>query len=249
MPIPSSINDLSPVAGSNFPAGSESPSLIDDYLRTYASYIAQLRDSAAANAGSLAGVKNVSVPYTVIASDANKLLVASGTGAVTIPASVIPISASLVVSAAAGTDAITVVPPGGGFFAYGGQQTPSINLSFNESVTLISTSSNTLLVASGGLRSSNDFSFLASANGWMRLANDFVLQWGLATTSASADIGVTLPIAFKTNHFTVNANIDSNTVGYSVSVNSLGLTSFAMSSYSSSSVRAAANTHWFAIGK
>lgn len=44
MPIPSSINDLSTTAGSNSPAGSESPGLIDDYLRTYASYIAQLRD-------------------------------------------------------------------------------------------------------------------------------------------------------------------------------------------------------------
>ncbi|MDR6163469.1 hypothetical protein [Pseudomonas fluorescens] len=45
MPIPSSITDLSQTAGSNSPAGSESPSLIDDYLRTYASYIAILRDS------------------------------------------------------------------------------------------------------------------------------------------------------------------------------------------------------------
>lgn len=50
MPIPSSINDLSTTAGSNSPAGSESPSLIDDYLRTYASYIAMLRDGAQTNA-------------------------------------------------------------------------------------------------------------------------------------------------------------------------------------------------------
>ncbi|MGL6246201.1 hypothetical protein [Pseudomonas sp.] len=49
MPIPSSINDLSTAAGSNSPAGSESPSLIDDYLRTYASYIALLRDGAQSN--------------------------------------------------------------------------------------------------------------------------------------------------------------------------------------------------------
>lgn len=47
MPIPASINDLSTTAGSNSPAGSESPALIDDYLRTYASYIAQLRDGYA----------------------------------------------------------------------------------------------------------------------------------------------------------------------------------------------------------
>ncbi|WP_414868570.1 hypothetical protein [Pseudomonas sp. IT-347P] len=44
MPIPSSIYDLSQTADINSPAGSESPGLIDNYLRTYASYIAQLRD-------------------------------------------------------------------------------------------------------------------------------------------------------------------------------------------------------------
>lgn len=49
MPVPSSINDLSQTAGSNSPAGSESPSLIDDYLRTYAAFIAVLRDGAQNN--------------------------------------------------------------------------------------------------------------------------------------------------------------------------------------------------------
>jgi len=44
MPLPSSINDLSQTAGSNSPSGSEAPSLIDDYLRVYAAYIAQHRD-------------------------------------------------------------------------------------------------------------------------------------------------------------------------------------------------------------
>lgn len=44
MPLPSSINDLSQTAGSNSPSGSEAPSLIDDYLRTYAAFIAQHRD-------------------------------------------------------------------------------------------------------------------------------------------------------------------------------------------------------------
>lgn len=44
MPVPASISDLSTTPASNFPAGSESPSTIDDYLRTYASYIALLRD-------------------------------------------------------------------------------------------------------------------------------------------------------------------------------------------------------------
>jgi len=43
MPVPSSIADLSTSAGSNSPAGSETPSSIDDYLRSHASFIAQMR--------------------------------------------------------------------------------------------------------------------------------------------------------------------------------------------------------------
>jgi hypothetical protein len=44
MPIPASINDLSQTAGSNYPAGSESPTTTDDYLRSHASFLALLRD-------------------------------------------------------------------------------------------------------------------------------------------------------------------------------------------------------------
>lgn len=44
MPVPASINDLSTTAGSNYPAGSESPETLDDYQRAHASFIAQLRD-------------------------------------------------------------------------------------------------------------------------------------------------------------------------------------------------------------
>lgn len=44
MPVPSSINDLSTTPGTNSPAGSESPALIDDYLRFLASCVAILRD-------------------------------------------------------------------------------------------------------------------------------------------------------------------------------------------------------------
>jgi microcystin-dependent protein len=42
MPVPSAITDLSTTAGSNYPAGSESPTTVDDYLRAHASFIAQL---------------------------------------------------------------------------------------------------------------------------------------------------------------------------------------------------------------
>ncbi|MBV4519667.1 hypothetical protein KVG88_06295 [Pseudomonas sp. SWRI74] len=93
MPIPSSINDLSTTAGSNSPAGSESPSLIDDYLRTYASYIALLRDGAqsnsfnfAAGGGSANAITATYSPAITVLSDSTVLLVkaaAPNTGATT----------------------------------------------------------------------------------------------------------------------------------------------------------------------
>ena len=44
MPVPSSIDDLSTTAGSNSPAGSETPTEGDNYIRTHAAFIATLRD-------------------------------------------------------------------------------------------------------------------------------------------------------------------------------------------------------------
>jgi len=44
MPLPTTIADLSTTAGSNFPAGSDAPSSLDDTQRAHASFIAKLRD-------------------------------------------------------------------------------------------------------------------------------------------------------------------------------------------------------------
>ena len=44
MPVPSNITDLSTTAGSNSPAGSETPAEGDNYIRSLSSFIAVLRD-------------------------------------------------------------------------------------------------------------------------------------------------------------------------------------------------------------
>lgn len=73
MPVPSSLNDLSTTPASNFPAGSESPALVDDYLRTHAAFIKQVSDAGALKANdtdvvkltgnqTIAGVKTFSSP-------------------------------------------------------------------------------------------------------------------------------------------------------------------------------------------
>ncbi len=57
MPVPSSISDLSTTPALNSPPGSESPSSIDDYLRTLSAFIRQINDSAATKADDSAVVK------------------------------------------------------------------------------------------------------------------------------------------------------------------------------------------------
>ncbi len=47
MPVPTVIGDLSTTAASNYPAGSDSPAMLDDVQRAHASFIAQLRDNRA----------------------------------------------------------------------------------------------------------------------------------------------------------------------------------------------------------
>lgn len=71
MPVPSAISDLSPTPGSNSPAGSESPGLLDDYLRTLSAFIAQLRDGQ----GIVGGSRNVLM--SIPAASATATLTAS----------------------------------------------------------------------------------------------------------------------------------------------------------------------------
>lgn len=55
MPLPTSINDLSTLPENNFPAGSDTPDIIDETFREHAAYIAQLRDGDAAQNTLIAG--------------------------------------------------------------------------------------------------------------------------------------------------------------------------------------------------
>ena len=51
MPVPNLIADLSTTAASNFPASSDSPSVLDDVQRAHAAFIAQIRDVVPVSSG------------------------------------------------------------------------------------------------------------------------------------------------------------------------------------------------------
>lgn len=58
MPAPTLITDLSTTAASNSPAGSETPSVLDDVQRAHAAFIAQLRDNKVSWGGTAGGSAN-----------------------------------------------------------------------------------------------------------------------------------------------------------------------------------------------
>lgn len=68
MPIPTLISELSTTINSNYPAGSESPAVLDDVQRAHAAFIAQLRDGTAFTAGAVVapGANTIYVPASAM---------------------------------------------------------------------------------------------------------------------------------------------------------------------------------------
>jgi hypothetical protein len=84
MPIPTTLADLDPVAGNNFPLGSEAitPNL-DDFLRAHAAFIAQVRDLLTAETAARTAALNAMWPvgsiYINASSAANPATFLPGT--------------------------------------------------------------------------------------------------------------------------------------------------------------------------
>lgn len=194
--------------------------------------------------------KAVATPYTLIASDAGKLLICSGTGVVTCPTNVFAAGTGVLLSAGSGTDNVSLVPSVGSQFSYGGTARTSIILGNNENVSIISQgNTNAWIVSSGGLRSSSDFSFLASANGYAKLPSDILLQWGTGVTSAAGDITIGFPIGFSSVVYSMSGAIISGATGYALGFSSITTTQFNLSTWANNTTRGNSNTYWTAIGK
>jgi len=68
LPTPTVITDLSTTINSNYPAGSESPAVLDDVQRAHAAFIAQLRDGTGFTAGAVVapGANTIYVPASAM---------------------------------------------------------------------------------------------------------------------------------------------------------------------------------------
>lgn len=70
MPIPAVITDLSATAASNYPAGTDAPSVLDDVQRVHASFIRNLLDATISQAYTAYTTGGTSTAYTITPSPA-----------------------------------------------------------------------------------------------------------------------------------------------------------------------------------
>jgi hypothetical protein len=102
-------------------------------------------------------------------------------------------------------------------------------------------------------RNEYDFSSAKSANGYTRLPNGLIIQWGSLTTSSAGDVSVSFPIAFPNALLTLvgteytgggTAAANSAIVG----LGSQSATGFVVGTYDHTGARIGDGIKWIAIG-
>lgn len=176
MPVPSSISDLSTNPALNSPPGSESPSSIDDYLRTHAAFIKQINDLAETKADdssvvkltgaqAVAGTKTFSASPVVPDATAPKHPVTKDQLDVT--------KDQLDAKAPIASPAFTGVPTAP-----------------NPATGTRSTSIATMQ------KFADEFVASLAASGYQKLPSGLIIQWGYVQNSNAGQVTVTFPVAF-----------------------------------------------------
>jgi len=174
MPVPSSISDLSTTPALNSPPGSESPSSIDDYLRTLSAFIRQINDLAATKADAsavvnLTGAQTVAGTKTFSASP-----VVPDATAPKHPATKDQLDAKAAIASPAFTGVPTAPNPTAG--------TRSQALATMQMFA-------------------DEFGASLAAAGYQKLPSGLIIQWGgisYFASSGAAGTTASLPIAFPT---------------------------------------------------
>jgi hypothetical protein len=94
-------------------------------------------------------------------------------------------------------------------------------------------------------------SYLLSGAGYIALPSwlgSVVIQWGSATSSASADVTVTLPYALSSALYAVAGNSLSASSGAMISFNTYTTTGFKVGAYTSGGGRGVVGVGWIALG-
>lgn len=204
------------------------------------------------------GMTAVTSTVALAVSDVGKSFVVQGAGGynVTLPdVSTVPSGARIEIFGGA---AATLLPFGSQVFYTGfatGVTVSSLALTASDSITLVAApgASTPGWFISGELQLqySSQFAQSKGANGYYKTPGGMIVNYGITTTSGSADVTVTFPLAFPnacrsivTTY--VNGTISGNTIA---SIGAYGLTNFAVGGWNAATgTRGAVSVFWIAEG-
>lgn len=101
----------------------------------------------------------------------------------------------------------------------------------------------------GALASRPEMARSLAASGYQRLPGGLIVQWGQVTTSGSADVAVTFPIAFPSSAMNVTITPSLTGSGGFANYNSTTVSGFNAAGWTANASRAALGCSWVAIGK
>jgi len=179
MPVPSSIADLSTTPSLNSPAGSESPSSIDDYLRTHAAFIKQINDLAETKADDSAVVKLTGAQAVAGTKTFSASPVVPDATAPKHPVTKDQLDAKAPIASPAFTGVPTAPNPATGTRS-----------------TAIATMQ----------KFAEEFVVSLAASGYQKLPSGLIIQWGYVLVPASSTLTVAFPISFPNDCLVVFAS-------------------------------------------
>jgi hypothetical protein len=182
----------------------------------------------------------------LVAEDAGKQVILSGvtSGTLALPTlASVGEGASFIIKAESAAGWSVTCPDGAAIVYNGGGNVSSIAILVD--TFLIITKNGGLWRTYGTLIG---FSASLAANGYQRLPDGMIIQWGTALTSGSADVFVTFPIAFPTTVRSVVGTPTASGSGVFASVNGSVASGFNLSAWTSNSTRNVVNVPWIAIG-
>src|SRR3990172_8167803 len=193
MPLPTVIADLNTTASLNYPAGTDSPAVLDDVQRAHASFIAQLRD---ANTGTNTGDNATNTQYSgLAASKANAGPLASSgiTGAAAA-------GANTDITSLSGLTAALSIAQGGTASTTAAAARTALGAAAagaNTDITSLGGITTALSIAQGGSGSATAFAASYAASGYQKLPGGLIIQWGSQVVT-STQTSYNFPIAFPT---------------------------------------------------
>lgn len=201
--------------------------------------------------GNMSGQVGIVGAVILDATHAGKFLEASGASAYTITlpnANIVP--GAVVAVQNIGSGVKTISRAGTNVIILGASTVNAIALNQGDGLLLVSSGGGQWYAINGSAALGAFGPFAASlvAAGYQRLPSGLIVQWGSFTSSNSADVAVTFPVAFPTacRHLALGAQCVSglNSPGY----NSLVAAGFSGNAWSSAATRSVTTVSYLAIG-